>query len=315
MLQVLSEYTFLPRIRPTAPAQPSRGPGSSAYLHKSVRAKRYCNERAKYWIFEPADPRPAKVPVIFFFPGWGGIHPEPYRAWIDHMVRRGNIVVYAIYQRPVFELPWRFTSNAVAIVRESVKTLKRARPVRARLGKCAFLGHSAGAVVGANLASDWKELGIPSPAALMGVQPGAGMRGKPGIPFADFGRISSSLLMLMVAGENDAVVGSANALCIYKGAKAIPKKNRNFIHMKTDRHGMPWVHSGHFSPVTMGRRRVTAIDWFGYWKLFDALCDTAFSGKNRRYAFGNTSQQRNMGTWSDGVPVREMEIVTDPARV
>ena len=315
MLQVLSEYTFLPRIRPTAPPQTLKGPGGCAYLHKRVRAKRYKNAQAKYWIFEPANPRPRKAPVIFFFPGWGGIHPGPYRAWIDHMVRRGNIVVYGIYQRPFLELPWRFTSNAVAIIKAAKKTLNRCRPVRAQLEKCAFLGHSAGAVVSANLAAQWEAFGIPKPSALMGVQPGAGMAFKPGIPFADFSKIPSSLLMLMVSGEHDGIVGSNNAIRIYKGASSLPKKNRNFVLMKTDRHGMPWVHSGHFSPVTMGRRRITTIDWFGFWKLFDGLCDAAFTGKNRKYALGNTREQRNMGTWSDGVPVIEMKVVTDPARI
>ena len=155
----------------------------------------------------------------------------------------------------------------------------------------------------ANLAAEWEAFGIPKPSALMGVQPGAGMAFKPGIPFADLSKIPSSLLMLMVSGEHDAIVGSNNAIRIYKGASSLPKKNRNFVLMKTDRHGMPWVHSGHFSPVTMGRRRITTIDWFGYWKLFDGLCDAAFTGKNRKYALGNTREQRHMGTWSDGVPV------------
>jgi hypothetical protein len=53
-----------------------------------------------------------------------------------------------------------------------------------------------------------------------------------------------------------------------------------------------------------------AIDFYGLWKLFDALCDAAFSGKNREFALGNTPQQRFMGKWSDGSPVKEL-VVTD----
>jgi len=44
--------------------------------------------------------------------------------------------------------------------------------------------------------------------------------------------------------------------------------------------------------------------------LFDGLSDAAFFGKNREYALGNTAQQRFMGKWSDGVPVKEL-VVTD----
>jgi hypothetical protein len=49
---------------------------------------------------------------------------------------------------------------------------------------------------------------------------------------------------------------------------------------------------------------------YGLWKLFDGLSDAAFFGKNREYALGNTPQQRFMGKWSDGVPVKEL-VVTD----
>jgi hypothetical protein len=53
---------------------------------------------------------------------------------------------------------------------------------------------------------------------------------------------------------------------------------------------------------------LNALDYYGTWKLFDALEDAAFYGKEREYALGNTPQQRNMGKWSDGVPVKEMIV-------
>ena len=53
---------------------------------------------------------------------------------------------------------------------------------------------------------------------------------------------------------------------------------------------------------------VDALDYYGLWKPFDALCDAAFSGKNREYALGNSPEQRFMGKWSDGVPVKELQV-------
>ena len=41
-------------------------------------------------------------------------------------------------------------------------------------------------------------------------------------------------------------------------------------------------------------------------------CDAAFNGKNREYALGNTPQQRFMGLWSDGVPVKELKVTDKP---
>jgi hypothetical protein len=58
--------------------------------------------------------------------------------------------------------------------------------------------------------------------------------------------------------------------------------------------------------------KVDALHYYGYWKLFDALQDAAFYGKNRKYALGNTPQQRFMGYWSDGIPVKELRVTQDP---
>ena len=40
----------------------------------------------------------------------------------------------------------------------------------------------------------------------------------------------------------------------------------------------------------------------------DALFACAFDGTWCEFALGNTPGQRSMGTWSDGVPVVEMQV-------
>lgn len=55
---------------------------------------------------------------------------------------------------------------------------------------------------------------------------------------------------------------------------------------------------------------VDALDYYGFWKLFDGLCDAGFYSKNREYALGNTPEQRYMGEWTDGTPVKEPKVVT-----
>ena len=57
---------------------------------------------------------------------------------------------------------------------------------------------------------------------------------------------------------------------------------------------------------------VNALDYYGTWKLFDALTDAAFYGKNREYALGNTPQQRFMGFWSDGKAIKELVVTDNP---
>jgi pimeloyl-ACP methyl ester carboxylesterase len=64
--------------------------------------------------------------------------------------------------------------------------------------------------------------------------------------------------------------------------------------------------------IRLKRSHVDALNYYGYWKLFDALTDAAFYGTNREYALGNTPQQRFMGVWSDGTPVAEL-VLSEPA--
>ncbi|MBT4776567.1 MAG: T9SS type A sorting domain-containing protein, partial [Crocinitomicaceae bacterium] len=44
------------------------------------------------------------------------------------------------------------------------------------------------------------------------------------------------------------------------------------------------------------------------WKLADALLSCTFYGIDCEYAFGDTPQQRFMGSWSDGTSVTELEV-------
>jgi hypothetical protein len=57
---------------------------------------------------------------------------------------------------------------------------------------------------------------------------------------------------------------------------------------------------------------VDALDRHAYWRLFDALCDAAFGTGRRDLALGDTPEQRDMGRWSDGVPVAPLRIVDAP---
>ena len=310
MLHVLAGMTLLPAVRPSAPPQPRSGPGGADYAFDSVKAHLY-KEDGKFWIFEPADPKPSTAPVIAFVPGWGGIHPAPYRAWIDHLVRHGHIVVYPIYQSSLLEFPWRFTANSVARMKGAMRRLRRRNHVAPDWERFAIVGHSAGGFVSANLAAEWKKNRLPQPRALMTVQPGLGKLGG----LSDLSQLDSSTLLLSVGGDEDAVVGCRDAMRIYREATHVPARNRNYVLFRTDRYGWPWMHSGHFSPCSLGKGQSHAVDWYGYWKLFDGLCDAAFYGKNRRYALGNTPQQRFMGFWSDGTPVRELLVIDDPDRI
>lgn len=333
----------------TPPTQPATGPGGKQYAHAKVTKNRYGTGNQEYWIFEPDTPKPATAPVVVFLHGWGGMNPLYYGAWLDHLVKRGNIVVYPRYQATLLTPLREFLPSTLGAIKDAITRLQTQHGhVKPDLSKFAVVGHSMGGLLSANVAALAKESNLPQVRAVMAVEPGIT---EPPInaPLADLKKIPAETLLLAVAGDQDTLVRDTDAKRIYYESTEVSAANKDFIMIVTDTHGTPSLQASHRMPTAMDRsydngegvsggpanpervgnsssrrtgnanesRRmetmlVNALDYYGTWKLFDALCDAAFYGKNREYALGNTTQQRFMGRWSDGVPVKELKVTDKP---
>lgn len=327
---------------PSPPSQPASGPGGASYVVKNVKKTAYESGNFAYVLFEPEGLK-SKAPVVIFVHGWGAINPKGYGAWIAHIVRRGNIVIYPRYQEDLRVSPAIFTANVVQSLALAFRELEKGNHTPPDFDKIAAVGHSIGGVIVANLAA----ISSSSPQrikVIMAVEPGktwsASKRAK--ISFNDLSKIPSTTLLLSIFGEEDKIVRDIDAEKIYTLSTGIPAKNKNLLLLRSDRHGKPELIAGHFAPAasdpalsddpgnagtalgaalrerfkksgdpSAGNRgsAVDALDYFGTWKLFDALMDAAFFGKNREYALGDTQQQRFMGLWSDGKPVNELKVI------
>jgi len=63
-------------------------------------------------------------PLIVFNHGWSAFFPIAYKAWIEHLVKRGNIIVYPRYQLG-FIIGVRYaTSNAIQAVKKAITILQ-----------------------------------------------------------------------------------------------------------------------------------------------------------------------------------------------
>ena len=328
--------------KPSPPLQPETGPGGKQYLHAAVTKNRYGKGGTEYWIFEPDSPKPRTAPVIVFLHGWGGMNPLYYGAWVDHLVKRGNIVIYPRYQATLLTGITEFTPNTLEAVKDAVHRLKTAQGhVAADFSKFATVGHSLGGVLAANVAALASESGLPRVSAVMAVEPGI-TEAPINVPLADLKKLPPETLLLAVAGDQDTLVRDYDAKRIYYESTRVSANNKDFIMLVSDSHGRPALQASHRAPTahdksydngegvgggpavavgdapqTSRRARldsmmVNAMDFYGTWKLFDALTDAAFYNKNREYALGNTPQQRFMGRWSDGVPVKELKVTDKP---
>ena len=129
--------------------------------------------------------------------------------------------------------------------------------------------------------------------------------------------------LLVMVNENDYIVGDEMGVKIFETAVNTP--NRNLIRQYADdANGISAGHnesycideafdSGHHNYTAKKALRITetnAVDYYGYWKLFDSLIDCSRNGINCEYAFGNTTQQRSLGITAAGKEVKELEIIT-----
>ncbi len=330
MLSSIILSSQLPAKTVTPPGQPPSGPGGSDYRHNKVQKSVFGRGDSQYWIYEPADPTPKAAPVIVFIHGWVATNPKIYGGWIKHLVRRGNIVIYPRFQASILTPPGAFVPNTAYAIQDALEKLELPGHVRPMRNKFAMVGHSVGGTITANLAAGAASYGLPHFKAIMCVEPAwqldAAGRGK---AFGDLSKIPSSTLLISLAGDMDLIVGDIGAKKVYALTTSIPPANKNLIILHSDLHGFPPLQADHLAPLSFDKEfdngelldpthftlaqydklTADALDYSGLWKLFDALTDAAFFHKNRNLALGDTPEQRSLGLWSDGQPVKEMTIV------
>lgn len=319
------------------PRQPANGPGGSDYTHAKVVSQRFGEGGTEYWIFQPDDPQPAIAPVVVFLHGWGGTDPRVYGAWIQHIVRKGQVVIYPRYQATLTTSADLVMGDALHAINLGLARIESQGPVRQSGDRIAWVGHSLGGIIAANLSSDYAVNGLPAPAVLMAVEPG----GEDHVPLLDLSGLPAETLALLVAGDADERVGDVAARAIRAELDYMPHENVELVIVRSDGHLGFFLDADHYSPLAVApgfppdsslpsdvgtdaapagwfalfreeraaeRYTPDALDYFGYWKLLDGLLDASFRGENRDYALGGTPQQLFMGTYSDGTPVTTLEV-------
>lgn len=290
----------------TPPLQPTSGPGGSAYPYAGVVESVYGSGDTQYWVFEPASPGTGTHPLVVFLHGWNVLDVESYRGWLEHLAKRGNVVVYPRYQTSALTPPSTFTGNVVTALRAALVELETGDHAAVDTTRAGVVGHSFGGVLAANLAARAAAEALPAMRAVMCAEPGTGGFGV----YEDYGDVPAGTLLLCIAGEDDAVVGTTDAKRIFRDTTAVPLADKDYLLLRTDTHGTPALVADHQAPGGGVVLELDAFDWRGCWRWFDALLDAAFTGANRDVCLGNTAAQRDLGAWSDGVPVKE-PLVTD----
>lgn len=291
----------------TPPEQPATGPGGRDYRFADVTSERAGAAPTGTWVFAPAGITQTErraMPVVVFLHGYGATDPALYQDWIDHLARRGAVVIFPDYQEPGFLGGGQegYLANMFAGVGEALDRLDTA-PERVHV-----VGHSLGAVLTAGYGALAPAADLPPAATLTMVEPGGcrtcGNFGAFGVPLPLDRQIPAETLVRTVVGGDDDFVGDMDARAIQAMLSDIPADRRVFESIPGDDHGTPELLADHLFPQTGGSGgTLDALDWFGLWRPLDALMSCADAGRDCEIALGNGGDRRFMGKWSDGTPV------------
>lgn len=288
----------------TPPVQPATGPGGRHYRFNDVTAARAGDVPTGAWVYTPGgttEEERGELPVVVFLHGFGGTDPEVYGEWLQHLARRGAVVIFPDYQEPGFFEGGQgaYLGNMFTGV-DGALDLLDAAPDRVHV-----VGHSLGAVLTAAYGVLAPGAGLPPAATLTMIEPGGcrtcGNFGSFGVPLPLDRQIPAETLVRTVVGGDDDFVGDADARSIQRMLAEVPADSRVFELIPSDDHGAPALVADHLFPQTGGSP--DALDWFGLWRPLDALISCADAGQDCEIALGDGDGRRFMGEWSDGTPV------------
>lgn len=190
----------------------------------TVRARLVGPAEAAAWIFStPGAAAPSRAPVIFVH-DWGTTDPTSHGPWIAHLVRRGETVIYPVYQTGQGDSPSRALTQGAAGIRYALRVLGIAPP------RAVYSGYAVGGALAAELASTAHRSGLPAPDAVVAAYPSRIVRpllvdtGATRLPPARDAVMPRSTAVIALAGRNDtaetrrvakALVGPASSIRRY----------------------------------------------------------------------------------------------------
>lgn len=241
----------MPAAAAEGPAQPAKGPGGSDYVTSDVIKRSVGAGSEQAFVFYPAEPADKPRPVVVFLHTWGAVSPKWYGAWIGHLARKGNVVIYPRYQIEggVTKLN-EVSGEALTGAKIALDALAADAQARPDLTKVAFVGHSTGAIIAANMAARAAADGLPVPRLVYGAMPAlvptdAKTRA---VPLTDLGALDPRTSFVMVTGDRDTVAREAGARAILRQAGAkLDADHRLLIKLPSDNHGDPALVMAHYS--------------------------------------------------------------------
>ena len=292
-------FALLLMITACEPATASAGAEEAGdYLHETVGHHAIGTAGSRVWIFFPDSPRPESANVVLFLHGYRALDPAPYGGCIDHVAKKGSIILYPLFEESRTDPPENSLRNAIESTKRALQYLVDSGPVKPDLANFSIVGHSYGAGLAAQLAGLAASSGLPPPRAVMTVQPG--WLASKNYPTDNLAHIPPSTYLLVVEGDKDQFQETRQGATIFKVTTQIPQDHKAFVRLVSaggliaDHYAPlspdPAYHLEEETPVAALRTKIIkfimgiragetdALDRQGLWPMFDELMTVAASG-------------------------------------
>lgn len=294
-----------------APDQPLNGPGGKDYKTDKISIKRIVDEEGfEVYLFYPEGVDLNSAPVIVMLHGLSTFSETTYQGYyklISHEVKRGNIVIFPIYQKNFFHpfFPKTFPKKAEKLIQLALEELKKTVPENNFANSFIVIGISMGGSVATHIAN---QNTLPSPKALILITPGEKLPLIPsqifGLPFKNLSNLNKNTFVTVLFAQNDRLIPFAKIKKkILKLTQGI--ENKHMFLIPSDTYGNPPLWSNHMSSYFVNN----ALNYYGYWKIIDATISCSLLGKYCEIAKGESEEVFYMGKWSDGKEINKIKKI------
>ena len=225
----------------TSPTQPKTGPGAPLDATGEVAKRAVGKPGDVTYVYHMASAPEKARSVVVFLHAWGASNPIVYGAWIDHLARRGHLVLFPGFQEVGSTKPNEATDRAATLIKDALAELASDPQAKPDTAQVYYLGHSAGAGVAVNLAANARTLGLEPPKLVFVTMPGgiAKDEASKGIQLADLSQIDAATNLVAMSGDQNAIAADRTSRRILREASAIQPARKLYMRSGSDDHGFP----------------------------------------------------------------------------
>lgn len=296
---------------------------------QNIRVITEGNGPDRAYAFYPADQSPEKLPLVIFLHGWMGTNPKNFGALIDHLARRGSVVVYPVYQTDGNTPPQMITDTAAKSISQILKRLENENPNLIDTQKTMYFGFSIGASISINFAANPEKYKLPIPRGMILVAPGDAKHVAHGelatsIVTTSIKQVALNIPIVLMTGQEDKTIGVPTALSYWNEICAQNRQNI-LISWPPGKADSESISSGHGAPgapddrydfpnineptpiETIARlesfpesKSINNLDFYGQWKVVTGFLDAIKVGKFPNWIFTEQQLMTNLGKFKNG---------------